>query len=186
MAWAHICFCLVQARVFLDLATGSLQKRIWISKKLIWIVQYSPVSLYRGKIWHHDSNSAAVTYALSNSEIVPTNDTQYLAHTGQLCGIYCDGFRFFENIDRILTALHCIHDDVIKWKHLPRYWPFVRGIHRSPMNPPHTGQLREALMFSLICVWTNGWVNNREAGDLRRYHVHYDVTVISYTWCPSG
>ena len=120
-----------------------------------------------------------MTYALSNSEIVPTNDTQYLAHTGQLCGIYCDGFRFFENIDRILTALHCIHDDVIKWKHLPRYWAFVRGSHRSPVNSPHTGQLREALMFSLICVWTNGWVNNREAGDLRRYHVHYDVTVIS-------
>ena len=24
------------------------------------------------------------------------------------------------------------HDDVIKWKHSPRCWPFVRGIHRSP------------------------------------------------------
>ena len=29
------------------------------------------------------------------------------------------------------------HDDVIKWKHFPRYWPFVRGIHRSPVNSPH-------------------------------------------------
>ena len=28
------------------------------------------------------------------------------------------------------------HDDVIKWKHFPRYWPFVRGIHRSPVNSP--------------------------------------------------
>ena len=27
------------------------------------------------------------------------------------------------------------HDDVIKWKHFPRYWPFVRGIHRSPVTP---------------------------------------------------
>ena len=26
------------------------------------------------------------------------------------------------------------HDDVIKWKNFPRYWPFVRGIHRSPVN----------------------------------------------------
>ena len=25
-------------------------------------------------------------------------------------------------------------DDVIKWKHFPRYWPFVRGIHRSPVR----------------------------------------------------
>ena len=44
------------------------------------------------------------------------------------------------------------HDDVIKWKHFPRYWPFVRGIDRSPVNSPHKGQRREALVFSLICV----------------------------------
>ena len=71
-----------------------------------------------------------------------------------------------------------IHDDVIKWKHFPRYWPFVRGIHRSPVNSPHKGQWRGALMFSLICVWINGWVNNREAGDLRHYRGHYDVIVM--------
>ena len=53
------------------------------------------------------------------------------------------------------------HDDVIKWKHFPRYWPFVRGIHRSPVSSPHEGQWRRALMFSLICVWINRWVNNR-------------------------
>ena len=70
------------------------------------------------------------------------------------------------------------HDDVIKWKHFPRYWPFVRGIHRSPVNSPHKGQWRGALMFPLICVWINGWVNNREAGDLRRYRGHYDVSVM--------
>ena len=69
------------------------------------------------------------------------------------------------------------HDDVIKWKQFPRYWLFVRGIHRSPVNSPHKGQWREALMFSLICVWINGRVNNREAGDLRRYRDHYDVIV---------
>ena len=33
-----------------------------------------------------------------------------------------------------ITAL--CHDDVIKWKHFPRYWPFVWGIHRAPVNPP--------------------------------------------------
>ena len=33
-------------------------------------------------------------------------------------------------------------------------------------------------MFSLICVWINGWVNNREAGDLRRHRGHYDVNVM--------
>ena len=47
----------------------------------------------------------------------------------------------------------------------PHYWPFVRGIHRSPVNSPHRGQWRGALVFSLICAWTNGWVNSRDAGD---------------------
>ena len=76
------------------------------------------------------------------------------------------------------------HDDVIKWKHFPRYWPFVRGIHRSPVNSPHKGQWHGALMFTLICARINGWVNNREAGDLRRYRAHYDVIVMDHlrTW----
>ena len=69
-------------------------------------------------------------------------------------------------------------DDVTKWKHFPRYWPFVRGIQRSPVNSPHKGQWHGALMLSLICVWINGWVNNREAGDLRRHRAHYDVIVM--------
>ena len=73
------------------------------------------------------------------------------------------------------------HDDVIKWKHFPRYWPFVRAIHRSPVNSPRKGQWRGALMFSLIYAWINGWVNNGEADDLRRHRTHYDVTVIFCT-----
>ena len=70
------------------------------------------------------------------------------------------------------------HDDVIKWKYFPRYWPFVWGIHRSPVNSPHKGQWRGALMYCLVCAWINGWVNNGEAGDLRRYRAHYDVTLM--------
>ena len=71
------------------------------------------------------------------------------------------------------------HDDVIKWKYFPRYWPFVRGIHRSPVKSPHKGQWRRALMFTLICARINDWVNNREAGDLRRHLDHYDVSVMT-------
>ena len=70
------------------------------------------------------------------------------------------------------------HDDVIKLKYVPRYWPFVWGISQSPMNSPHKGQWRGALMFSLICAWINGWINNHEAGDWRRHCAHYGVTVI--------
>ena len=76
------------------------------------------------------------------------------------------------------------HDDVIKWKHFPRYWPFVRGINRSPLNSPHKGQWRRALMFSLNYAWINGWVNTDEYGDLRRNQAHYDVTLM--IWLGNG
>ena len=83
---------------------------------------------------------------------------------------------------QILLVFHVegcwLHDDVIKWKHFPRYWPFVRGIRRSSMNSPKKGQWRGALMFSLICAWINDWVNNRKAGVSRRYRTQYDVTAI--------
>ena len=78
----------------------------------------------------------------------------------------------------MMTSSNATHDDVIKWKHFPRYWLFVRGIHRSPVNSPHKGQWRGALMFSLICTRINGWVNNREAGDLARHYAYYDVIVM--------
>ena len=78
----------------------------------------------------------------------------------------------------LLPCFVVSHDDVIKWKHFPRYWPFVRGIHWWPVNSPHKGQWRGALMFSLICAWMNACVNNREAGDLRRHRAHYDIIVM--------
>ena len=74
------------------------------------------------------------------------------------------------------------HDDVIQWKHFPRYWPFVRGIHRTPVNSRTEASDTELLMFSLMCAWINGWVNNREGGDLRRHRTPYDVTVIRQSW----
>ena len=80
-----------------------------------------------------------------------------------------------------IKEMYMYHDDVIKWKHFPRYWPFVQGIHRSPVISPHKGQWHGALMISFICTWINGSVNNRGAGDLRRHHAHCDVNVI-ITW----
>ena len=78
------------------------------------------------------------------------------------------------------NAVISIHDDVIKWKHFPRYWPFVRGIHWSPVNSSHKDQWRGPLVFSLICTWINYWVNNGEAGDLRRHRAHYNVILMLY------
>ena len=91
---------------------------------------------------------------------------------------------------RTLSWLH------VSWRPIRAWWrhqmekisaalAFVRGIHRSsvnhrsPVNFPHKGQWRGALMFSLICVWTNSWANNGDAGDLRRHCARYDVIVIA-------
>ena len=91
---------------------------------------------------------------------------------------------YLYNRSRNVWPIHSLtsNDDVIKWKHFPRYWPFVLGIHRSPVNSPHTGQRRGPLVFSLICFWPDGWVNNGEAGDLRRYRAHYDVRVMALSF----
>ena len=65
----------------------------------------------------------------------------------------------------------------------PWYRPFVRGVHRSPVNFPHTGQWRGALMCSVICAWTDGSdeivsANYRPLGYLRRHCAQYDVIVV--------
>ena len=89
---------------------------------------------------------------------------------------YIEKFRYIShNAIFGQNEAHNIMMNVIKWKHFPRYWLFVWGIHRSPVNSPHKGKWRGALMFSLICAWTNRWVNNREAGDLRHHRAHHDV-----------
>ena len=74
------------------------------------------------------------------------------------------------------------HDDIIKWKHFPCHWPFVRGIHRWPVNSPRKGQWCGTLMFSFTCTWINGRVNNGEAGDLRRHRAHCDVIGVHDVW----
>ena len=72
---------------------------------------------------------------------------------------------------------HTNHDYVIKWKHFPRYWPFVRGIHLwIPRTKASDAELR---CFLWSAPWIDGWVNNRKAGNLRRQRAHYDVIVIN-------
>ena len=74
-------------------------------------------------------------------------------HFGKVCLDMAPTFWFLPYLSHCTTgetpdqALPITHDDVIKWKPFPRYWPFVRGIHRSPVSSPHKGQWRGALMF---------------------------------------
>ena len=71
-----------------------------------------------------------------------------------------------------------LHDDVNKCQHFPRYWPFVRGIHPSPVVPLTKASYAQLLCVFFICAWTNIWANKRDAADLGRHCAHYDATVM--------
>ena len=83
-------------------------------------------------------------------------------------------------------------DDVIKWKHFPRYWPVVRGIHRWPVNSPHKGQWRRALMFDLRLnqrlskQWWGWWSEtlssslSRHCNGIKEWYIPVDSVVYIY------
>ena len=69
------------------------------------------------------------------------------------------------------------HDDVIKWKHFQRDWPFVRGIHRSPVISPHKCQWPAFSAWLAICAG-----NSRVTGEFpaqrpvtRSFDVFFDL-----------
>ena len=87
--------------------------------------------------------------------------------------------------------MYCMHDMCIHvyvcacayinpwWRHqLETFSAFLAICAGNSPDSLHKGQWRGALMFSLICVWINGWENNREAGDLRHHRALYDVIVM--------
>ena len=132
-------------------------------------------SSYYRKTW---SNPARI--GVTNTNRLLTNIFKWNAWSWSQPSILQNTF-----FAKSLLVLVTPHDDVIKWKYFPRYWSFVRGINRSPVNSPHKGQWLGALMFTLICARINGWVNNCEAGDLRRNRAHYDVIVMTH-WRVNG
>ena len=130
----------------------------------------SQCTLAQGKGWYKCANAWIVTFQLISrllSMITGLTDNKpnraWKVSDVSWCGI--DFYRL--SLWRVLGARSCVHllnaksywlDDVIKWT--------------------HSG--RGAMMFSLICAWINGWVNSREAGDLRRNRAHHDFTVMVY------
>ena len=93
-----------------------------------------------------------------------------IARYAILKNICCDSIKRITILSHIMMK----YDDIIKRKHIPRYWSFVKGIHRWP----HKGQWRGAFKFFLLYAWANGWPNKRDAVDLRRHRAHYYVTVV--------
>ena len=103
------------------------------------------------------------------------------------------------NKQTVISEIVTEHDNVMKWKYFPRYWSFVRGIHRSPVNSPHKGQWRGALMFSLIWALNKrlskqswGWWFEMPSCSLWRHcnefsdawrHIHIEMLSISLSLC---
>ena len=71
-----------------------------------------------------------------------------------------------------------LHDDVIIWKHLPRYWPLCGEFTGNRWIPLTKAGDAELWCFLWSAPWINGWVNNRKAGNLRRHRAHYDAIVM--------
>ena len=72
------------------------------------------------------------------------------------------------------TKLYCIcHDDVINWKHFPRYWPFARRFRWIPFT-----KASDVELWCFLWSASEQTEQNWDAGDLRRHSTHYDVTVM--------
>ena len=110
-------------------------------------------------------------------------------NVGFMQQVYYEHSRYFIVFDCVWVrvdfghiVLDCLTDIrwMAWWRHQMETFSALLALcaGNSPVNSPHKGQWRGALMFSLIFVWRNGWVNNREAGDLRRHRAHYGVTVM--------
>ena len=119
----------------------------------------------RGVIWRYRSGSTLVQRMVS-------------CHYRNQCWLLINGF-LWDSPDNNFT----VEAQATWWRHQMETFSallaLVRGIHRSPVTSPHKDQWRGALMFTLICARINGWVNNREAGDLRRHRAHFDVIVMT-------
>ena len=120
-------------------------------------------------IWRYTRNSARRLVAIDGATIL------IQTHLLSSC---------FNSFTLIICLLHIFFKPRSAAIFLGFWRPFWMSLVRKSVtessNSPHKGQWRGALMFSLICAWTNGWVNNRDAGDSRRCRAHYDVTVMGH------
>ena len=125
------------------------------SKQWLYLFSKSTEVCWNGSSWRHTSDD-------SNTDWVP-NRRQAIIWT-KVGVVYWRIYVSFA-LDGLISwsifmAVHhnilFHHDDVIKWNNFQRYWPFVQGIHRSPVNSPHKGQWRGALMLFLIYTHIKG------------------------------
>ena len=122
---------------------------------------------------------------LSRPKCVKDSGHQYLRDR-----CYSSPFSWIDACNGVCRVCHlckCWIDSDPWWRHQMETFSALLALceGNSPVTGefPSQGQWRGASVFSLICVWINGWVNNREAGDLRRHGAHCDVSVMRvFVW----
>ena len=150
-----------------------------------------PTGFLFGTLWprhlhnqlHHQSDSYVLNCWKNNTFIYTTprhwNREIYTTKT-----LYGSWLAFFY---QILLSHATRSRNMIWWRHQMEIFSALLAICEG--NPsasggfPSQSQWRGALMFSLICTWTNGWANNRVTGDLRRHRAHYDVHIMTIAPC---
>ena len=168
-AWFRIC---MDTNIWWTMSNINIinSKNIEDSKQYFWMMPTLIYSCNYSQISYHACFSKIVRDKLLSTIINQTHD---FTHWDQdtladiLQTIFSNAF---------LWMKISVHDDVIKWKHFPCYWPFVWEIHRSPRT--------KAIDSELWCFrWSapeqpvlSGWVSNRDGGDLTS--AYYDVTVM--------
>ena len=144
----------------------------WLTYVCLWVWSYrhmkpTKIAIFMGATW----GPPGFCQPQVGPMLAPLTDTVSAICIQLLCPSLCE----------ILPVSVCwwVCSSRPWWRHqmetFSRYWPFVRGIHRSPVNSLHKGQWRGALVFSFMCARISGSVNNRDAGDLRCHGAHYDV-----------
>ena len=101
-----------------------------------------------------------------------------------VCAHFVDRYSFALLITARVTSLargHHVDAMMTSWNgNIFRVTGHLGGELNGPRWIPSTkAGDAELWMFSLICVWINGRVNNREAGDLRHHRAHYDLIVMA-------
>ena len=109
----------------------------------------------------HDAMFTKFYVAIWGHKITVSFDTVYLLDNMTENGWDLMIYHGKCNIRYKVNLIKMQSNDVIKWKHFPRYWLFVRGIHWSLVDSLHKSKWRGALMVFFICAWINGWANTR-------------------------
>ena len=146
-------------------------------------VYYSLIIRFKTTISGHNDLEIPMQVSSIICETSLFSGKQFKSTSPNLISLF---FRFyFAYFLHSISQTRCLFVNVQTWwrHHMETFSAlhFPRGIHRSPVNSTHKGQWRGTLIFSLICARINGWVNNREAGDLRCHRAHDDVTVMIWS-----